>query len=102
MKRPSLNVGEGPTAVPTARMPLTVSVVICAYTEDRWPLLQQSVASVQRQSRIPVEIIVCVDHNESLLERCRRQWADQAEISPGGGACQPVRGSSRFGSKLRR
>ena len=82
MKRPSLNVGEEHHRVPTARMPLTVSVVICAYTEDRWPLLQQSVASVQRQSRIPVEIIVCVDHNESLLERCRRQWADQAENPP--------------------
>ena len=34
---------------------------------------------MQHQSRIPVEIIVCVDHNDSLLERCRRQWAHQAD-----------------------
>jgi glycosyltransferase involved in cell wall biosynthesis len=68
-----------PHRLPTERMPLTVSVVICAYTEDRWPLLLHSVESVQRQSLTPVEIIVCVDHNDSLLERCRRQWADQAD-----------------------
>ena len=30
---------------------LTTSVVICAYTEDRWPLLLRSVSSVQNQSR---------------------------------------------------
>jgi len=53
---------------------LTVSVVICAYTEDRWLLLQRSVASVQHQRRTPMEIIVCVDHNDALLERCRRHW----------------------------
>ena len=64
---------------PTEQMALTVSVVICAYTEDRWPLLLRSVASVQRQGWIPVEIIVCVDHNDSLLERCRQQWALRAE-----------------------
>ena len=56
-------------------MALTVSVVICAYTEDRWPLLLRSVDSVQRQHRIPVEIIVCIDHNDSLLERCRQKWS---------------------------
>ena len=53
---------------------MTVSVVICAYTEDRWLLLQRSVASVQHQRRTPMEIIVCVDHNDALLERCRRHW----------------------------
>ena len=76
---PSLNVAEEHGRVTTERSPLTVSVVICAYTEDRWELLLQSVASVQHQSRIPLEIIVCVDHNEPLFERCRQQWADQAE-----------------------
>ena len=65
--------------MPAELMPLTVSVVICAYTEDRWPLLVRSVSSVQHQSRSPLEIIVCLDHNDSLLERCRRQWANQAD-----------------------
>jgi glucosyl-dolichyl phosphate glucuronosyltransferase len=47
----------------------TVSVVICAYTEDRWPRLKESVASVEAQTAPPIEIIVCIDHNEELLRR---------------------------------
>ena len=53
---------------------LTASVVICAYTEDRWALLVQSVESVLQQKREPLEVIVSVDHNDALLERCRREW----------------------------
>ena len=60
---------------------LTVSVVICAYTDDRWPLLERSVSSVQCQGRTPLEIIVCVDHNDPLFERCRRRWAHQSHSS---------------------
>jgi glycosyltransferase involved in cell wall biosynthesis len=47
----------------------TVSVIICAYTEDRWPLLKKSVASVEAQTSPPIEIIVCIDHNEELLRK---------------------------------
>ena len=71
--------------LPTEQTALTVSVVICAYTEDRWQLLVRSVSSVQHQNRKPVEVIVCVDHHDSLLERCRRQWAPRA-----GGSSVPV------------
>ena len=54
---------------------LTASVVICAYTEDRWDLLVLSVESVLQQDRKPIEVIVCVDHNDALLARCHRKWA---------------------------
>lgn len=47
----------------------TVSVIICAYTEDRWSLLKESVASVEAQTSPPIEIIVCIDHNEELLRK---------------------------------
>jgi glycosyltransferase involved in cell wall biosynthesis len=47
----------------------TVSVIICAYTEDRWPLLKKSVASVEAQTSPPIEIILCIDHNEELLRK---------------------------------
>ena len=40
-----------------------ISVVICAYTEDRWDDLVAAVASVQGQSESPREIVVVVDHN---------------------------------------
>lgn len=76
--RPSAAFSDEPNWLPTGRASLTVSVVICAYTEDRWPLLLRSVSSVQRQSWVPLEIIVCVDHNDFLLEHCRQQWADEA------------------------
>jgi glucosyl-dolichyl phosphate glucuronosyltransferase len=68
-----------PQSPPMDRTSLTVSVVICAYTEDRWPLLQRSVLSVQHQRRNPIEIILCVDHNDFLLDRCRRHWAHQVD-----------------------
>jgi glucosyl-dolichyl phosphate glucuronosyltransferase len=47
----------------------TVSVVICAYTEDRWLQLKQAVASAETQTSPPIEIIVCIDHNEELLRK---------------------------------
>ena len=47
----------------------TVSVVICTYTEDRWSQLKQAVASVEAQTSPPIEIIVCIDHNEELLRK---------------------------------
>ena len=49
--------------------PQTVSVIICAYTEDRWLQLRESVASVAAQTSPPIEIIVCIDHNEELLRK---------------------------------
>jgi glucosyl-dolichyl phosphate glucuronosyltransferase len=47
----------------------TASVVICAYSEDRWSQLKKSVASVEAQTSPPIEIIVCIDHNEELLRK---------------------------------
>jgi cellulose synthase/poly-beta-1,6-N-acetylglucosamine synthase-like glycosyltransferase len=47
----------------------TVSVIICAYTEDRWWQLKKSVASAQAQTSPPIEVIVCIDHNEELLRK---------------------------------
>ena len=59
-----------------------ISVIICAYTEDRWELLLQSVASVQEQILSPCEIIVCIDHNDVLFRRCVARWADFAASTP--------------------
>ncbi len=44
------------------------SVVICAYTKDRWQELLQAVESVKSQSLAAREIIVVIDHNPALLE----------------------------------
>ena len=46
-----------------------VSVVICAYTEDRWDQLGAAVESVRAQSLPSAEIILVIDHNPALLAR---------------------------------
>lgn len=50
-------------------MPLTVSTVICAYTEARWEDLERAVESVERQTASPLEVLVVTDHNPRLLAR---------------------------------
>lgn len=67
---------------PREELMLTASVVICAYTEERWDLLLQSVESVLQQDRKPIEVIVCVDHNDALLRRCHRKWAPGSDERP--------------------
>jgi len=57
-----------------ARGAQSVSVVLCAYTLDRWVDLQQAVGSVLSQ-RVPVhEVVVVIDHNVELLDRARVRW----------------------------
>jgi GT2 family glycosyltransferase len=51
-------------------------VIIPTYTEKRWANLMAAVRSAQVQTQPPREVIVCVDHNPPLLERCRERWRD--------------------------
>jgi len=44
-----------------------VSVVVCAYTMDRWGDLCAAVESLLVQSVAPLEIVVIIDHNPELL-----------------------------------
>ena len=52
----------------------SVSVVICAYTEARWTDLCAAVGSVLAQS--PAEVLVVVDHNDTLRHRVERAAHD--------------------------
>jgi glucosyl-dolichyl phosphate glucuronosyltransferase len=52
----------------------TATVIIPAYTLNRWGLLSDAVASVEAQTRPPIELILCIDHNRELLERCEERW----------------------------
>ena len=49
----------------------SVSVVICAWSEERWPQLVDAVASAHAQTVRPAEVIVAVDHNPALAARAR-------------------------------
>ncbi|MDT5075606.1 MAG: hypothetical protein QOJ80_243 [Mycobacterium sp.] len=51
----------------------SVTVVICAYTEQRWDDLVQAVASVQRQTEPPDEILLVIDYCPGLFQRAREE-----------------------------
>ena len=54
-------------------MKFSISVIICAYTLTRWDALIEAVISVQQQTLLPDEIIVVIDHNETLLARVQAE-----------------------------
>jgi glucosyl-dolichyl phosphate glucuronosyltransferase len=53
---------------------LSISVVIAAYSLDRWPITIASVRSVQRQSVAPAEIILVIDNNPPLYRIATREF----------------------------
>ena len=61
-------------APPTARC--RVSVIICAYTEDRWSRLCQAIDSVRAQTRPAEEVVLVIDHCPALAARARAEFAD--------------------------
>jgi glycosyltransferase involved in cell wall biosynthesis len=50
-----------------------ISVIICTHTRDRWAEVLSAVASVQHQSVPADEVVVVIDHNESLLGELRAE-----------------------------
>jgi glucosyl-dolichyl phosphate glucuronosyltransferase len=61
-------------------MALDISVIICAYTEERWYELVAAVESIHRQTISPREIVVVIDHNTQLFERARTYIPDVSVI----------------------
>lgn len=55
-------------------MTMDVSVIVCAYSEERWDDLVSAVMSLEGQRKQPREIIVVIDHNESLFKRVKAQF----------------------------
>jgi GT2 family glycosyltransferase len=54
----------------------SVAVIICAYTEERWPDLLKALGSVRRQTLRVTECILVIDHNPGLFARARAEWPD--------------------------
>ena len=54
----------------------TVTVVICAHSEDRWDDLVAAVTSVKQQTYRPAEIMLVIDHNPKLQSKsnCDHLW----------------------------
>jgi glucosyl-dolichyl phosphate glucuronosyltransferase len=54
----------------------TLTVLICAYTLERWSDIEAAVDSLRRQTRHPDQVVLVVDHNEALFERARHAFPD--------------------------
>jgi GT2 family glycosyltransferase len=65
---------------PTASAGLSVGVVICTYSERRWDWLCAASAAVRGQTRRCDELVIVVDHNETLLQRARAAFADATVV----------------------
>jgi GT2 family glycosyltransferase len=65
-------------------MRVDISVVICAYTEDRWADLCAAVDSVRNQTAPAREIVVVIDHNARLFERARALFHDVVVVENAG------------------
>jgi glycosyltransferase involved in cell wall biosynthesis len=65
---------------------LRTSVVVCAYTEDRWTQICAAVDSALRQDPPPDEVLLVVDHNDRLLDRSRESFAATVRVIPSTGS----------------
>ncbi|RZS91598.1 glycosyl transferase family 2 [Motilibacter rhizosphaerae] len=87
MSLPSVDADESrePSLDLTAPVaPADLSVVICAYTDDRWDDLVAAVQSVLDQSRPVGQLLVVIDHNDGLLARARDRWPALAVLASTG------------------
>ncbi|MEV5408698.1 glycosyltransferase family 2 protein [Thermopolyspora sp. NPDC052614] len=55
---------------------MSISVVICVYTEDRWEDIRAAVQSVRDQRRKPHELILVVDYNPELHLKLKKEYTD--------------------------
>ncbi|MCW2699962.1 MAG: glycosyl transferase family 2 [Blastococcus sp.] len=56
--------------------PLTLTVVVCAYTLERWNDIRAAVASLRHQTRPADQVVLVSDCNAELLERAREAFPD--------------------------
>jgi GT2 family glycosyltransferase len=79
---------------------VSFSVIVCAYSDERWDDLRAAIASLERQTCLPDQIIVVVDHNPDLLERVCAQFSHV--IAEGNRFERGLSGSRNTGIELAR
>jgi hypothetical protein len=62
---------------------MTVSAIVCAFADRRWPDLVAAVESLREQSCPVGEVVVVIDHNPALLERAQRELAGARTVRTG-------------------
>lgn len=69
-----------------------VTVIVLAYSMERWSLTCASVESVLSQTLPPREVILCIDDNAELLDRLREHWRHRLGSVP---SIRVVEGTAR-------
>jgi glucosyl-dolichyl phosphate glucuronosyltransferase len=78
----------------------SISVIVCAYTLERWDNLVDVVSSVLAQTRPAIETIVVIDGNDELARRAHEAFADAVVLT---NAFEPgLSGGRRTGSERAR
>jgi glycosyltransferase involved in cell wall biosynthesis/GT2 family glycosyltransferase len=54
----------------------TISVVICAFTRDRFEVMSEAIESLRAQTLPPHQVVLVIDHAPELLEEVRGLWPD--------------------------
>jgi GT2 family glycosyltransferase len=67
-------------------MSLTTSVIICAYTQNRWSQLLSAAESVRKQTTPVAEVLVVIDHNDELRNRAEKAMPWARVVASGGPA----------------
>jgi glycosyltransferase involved in cell wall biosynthesis len=76
-----LDCQELPYLSTADRQPVqSLSVVICTYTTDRWEDLCRSVESVLADQGPQLQIVLVVDHNDSLYRRAVEKFGGDARV----------------------
>src|ERR1035437_3340614 len=60
---------------------VSATVIIPAYTLERWDLLSDAVVSVEAQTCPPIELILCIDRNPELFNRSVERWGRQVSAA---------------------
>lgn len=61
---------------------VTVSAVVCAYTDARRELLNSSIEAILAQLRADDQLVVVIDYNDELLNRVSKQYGSRAKVVP--------------------
>lgn len=72
---------------------LTSSVVICAYTLERWDDLCSAVSGVLQQEPPADQVVVVIDHHEELLDRALSAWSDDRVVVVANGRARGLSGA---------
>jgi Glycosyl transferase family 2 len=63
---------------------LAVTVIVCAYTLDRWAATKSAVASVLAQRPAPAQVLLVIDHNPELAALARAELPDVTVLDSDG------------------